>query len=107
MTQPALSLQAKPPPAGRQRYLSALAWAFAVSNLVRVLTYLPTMLAIQDSGQSDQHSLLTWIGCMAANATMAAWIHEQNGRRFDRAVAMNAANALMCGALALVILWYR
>lgn len=107
MTPPALALQAAPAPARRRLYLSLLAWAFACTNGVRVLTYLLNMWSIHDRGQSDQHSLLAWCGCMAANLTMAAWLHEQNGRRFSCAVGVNAVNGALCGVLALVILWYR
>lgn len=102
-----LPVAAPPLVAGRRRYLLLLGWAFAFTNLLRVLTYLPTMWAIHDTGHSDQHSLLTWVGCAAANLTMAAWLHEQNGGCIDRAVAVNLANTAMCGALALLILFYR
>lgn len=84
-----------------------LAWAFAFFNTVRVLTYVPTIWAIHESGQSNQHSLLTWLGWLGANLTMAAWLHERNGGRIDSAVVVNAANALMCAATTLVIVCYR
>ena len=38
---------------------------------------------------------------------MALWLHEQNGRRVNRAVAVNAFNAFMCGAIAASIAWLR
>ena len=91
----------------RRRYLTLLTWAFAFFNGMRVLTYLPTIWAIHDSGQSNQHSLLTWLGWMGANLTMAAWLHEQNGGHFDRAVAVNTANAVMCGVTTLLIVCCR
>ncbi len=102
-----LPLAAAPTGRARRRYLMALAWAFAFFSCARVLTYLPTIWAIHDSGQSNQYSLLTWLGWMGANLTMAAWLHEQNGGRFDWAVAVNAANTVMCGMTTLVIFCYR
>ena len=53
-------------------YLAALTWLFTLFNSVRVLAYLPTLLAIFTSGDSSQHSLLTWVTWVGANATMAA-----------------------------------
>ena len=58
--------------------------------------YLPTLLAIFTSGDSSQHSLLTWVTWVGANATMAAWLYEHNGRRLNRAIAVNSCNSLMC-----------
>lgn len=97
-------------PAGdhrRLRYVRALAVAFTVFNTLRVVAYVPTMLSIWHSGQSDQHSLLTWLNWMGANATMAAWLYEHNGRRFDRTVLINISNASMCAATVALIAWFR
>jgi hypothetical protein len=91
-----------PPPAGfsltmlRRHYLAALTWAFTLFSAVRVFTYLPTMWAIQNSGDSSQHSLWTWLTWTGANLTMAAWLYEHNGQRFNRAVGVNLGNAAMC-----------
>ena len=87
--------------------LPLLGGAFALFNGLRIVAYLPTLAAIQTSGQADQHSLFTWLTFLGANLTMALWLHEQNGRRINRAVAVNAFNALMCGAIAASIAWLR
>jgi hypothetical protein len=80
----------------RDRYLLALHWAFTVFNSIRVLAYLPTAWAIFSSGDSSQHSLLTWVTWFGANVTMAAWLYENNGQQANKAVAVNACNASMC-----------
>lgn len=95
------------PPSARKAYLAALTWAFTLFNSVRVLSYLPTLLAIHTSGDSSQHSLWTWLTWLGANVTMAAWLHEQNGQRADRAVIVNVSNACMCLATVAVIVAYR
>lgn len=87
--------------------MNLLAWSFAVFNSTRVLSYLPTIWAIHASGNSDQHSLLTWLCWLGSNLTMAAWLFEQNGRRVHRAIAVNLLNAMMCLASVGVIVWYR
>lgn len=102
-TAPLTALPAPPP----RRSLPWLSGAFALFNSLRIVAYLPTLAAIQASGQADQHSLFTWLTFLGANATMALWLHEQNGRRINRAVAVNAFNALMCGAIAASIAWLR
>lgn len=87
------SMSAEPGPSAL--YLTSLNWAFTLFNSTRLLTYLPTMWAIHASGDSSQHSLLTWLGWVGANTTMALWLYENNGRRIDKAVAMSFGNALM------------
>lgn len=91
----------------RQRYLLLLGWAFTLLNSVRVLTYLPTMWAIQASGDSAQHSVITWLTWAGANLTMAAWLYEQAGQRLNRAVMVNIGNAAMCLATTALIVWHR
>ncbi len=91
----------------RERYLVALTWAFTLFSSVRVLSYLPTLWVIWQAQDSSQHSLLTWCTWLGANLTMAAWLHEHNGRRFNRAVAVNLANASMCGATVALIAVFR
>ena len=88
-------------------YLDVLTFAFAVFNSARLLSYLPTLWAIQGSGNSSQHSLWTWCCWFGANLTMAAWVHEHNGRRCDRVVTLNAGNALMCAVTIMLIAFYR
>lgn len=89
------------------RYLLVLGWAFAGFNAIRVLAYLPTLWAIHTSADSSQHSLWTWLTWLGANATMAAWLYENNGRRINKAVLVNASNTCMCLAVTLVILLHR
>ena len=98
-----------PPPAlfSRALYLRVLTWAFTVFNSVRVVAYLPTILAIYASGDSSQHSLWTWITWAGANTTMAAWLYEQNGRCMNRAIAVNIGNAAMCLGTVVLIAAYR
>ena len=85
-------------------YLSVLTWSFALFNALRVLAYLPTIWAM---GDSQQHSWFTWLTWTGANATMAAWLYEQDARRLTRAVAVNACNALMCFATLVLIVALR
>jgi hypothetical protein len=87
--------------------LAMLSAAFALFNSLRIVAYLPTLATLHASGQADQHSLFTWLSFLGANVTMALWLHEQNGRRVNRAIAVNAFNALMCAAIAASIAWLR
>jgi hypothetical protein len=91
----------------RELYLRFLTWAFTLFNSIRVIAYAPTIWAIHASGDSSQHSLWTWIIWAGANATMAAWLYEHNGRRVNRAIAVNMGNAAMCVATVAVIVVYR
>src|SRR6185436_12845105 len=88
-------------------YLSVLTWSFTLFNSIRVLSYVPTMWAIHLSRDSSQHSLWTWLAWLGANATMAAWLYEHNGKQFDRAVTVNVGNAAMCLFTVLLIVAYR
>ena len=88
-------------------YLTVLTWLFTLLNSVRVLAYLPNLLAIVTSGDSSQHSLLTWVTWVGANATMAAWLYEHNGRQLNRAIAVSVCNSLMCLATSILIVAYR
>lgn len=91
----------------RSSYLSLLAWLFASFNAIRVAAYLPTAWALQQSGDSNQHSLWTWLGWFGANLTTAAWLYEEDGQRLGRVAVVSACNALMCLAISLLIIWYR
>jgi hypothetical protein len=93
--------------ATRSTYLKVLTWAFVSFNAVRVFAYLPTLWAIHLSGDSSQHSLWTWLTWVGANATMAAWLYENNDRAINRAVLVSAANATMCLAVTVVIAMHR
>ena len=91
----------------RELYLRLLTWAFTLFSSVRIVSYLPTLWALHASGDSSQHSLWTWLTWVGANATMAAWLYEQNGRRMNAAIAVNVGNASMCMATAALIIAYR
>jgi hypothetical protein len=84
-----------------------LTWAFSLLNSLRTLSYLPTIWAIQTSGDSSQHSLWTWCTWLGANLTMAAWLYEQNGQHVGRAVLVNLSNAAMCALTVAVIATHR
>ena len=100
---------ARSTPAERKRslYLNLLTWSFTLFNAIRVIAYLPTLLAIQAHADSSQHSLWTWLTWLGANGTMAAWLYEHNARRINKAVVVNIGNAAMCLATAVAIVIYR
>jgi hypothetical protein len=98
---------AQPAATPRQTYLTLLTWAFTLFNSVRVFSYLPTLWAIHASGDSSQHSLITWLTWLGANVTMALWLYEHNGQRCNRAVMVNISNAVMCLATSALIAWHR
>lgn len=95
------------PPKSRSLYLLLLTWTFTAFDSIRILGHLPTVLAIIESGNSSQHSMLTWITWLGANSTMAAWLYEHNGQRMSKAVAVNVGNTTMCLVTTLVIVYYR
>jgi hypothetical protein len=84
-----------------------LEWAFVGCNTLRVVAYLPTLLAIHEMGDSSQHSLWTWCTWFSANLTMALWLAQRGAGRVDFAVAVNCGNALMCAGGIALIVWYR
>lgn len=100
---------ARPQPCATPRmlYLRLLTWSFTLFSSVRMLAYLPTIWAIHATGDTSQHSLWTWVTWTGANLTMAAWLHEQNGQRVNRAVCINLGNATMCLTTTLLIVAYR
>ena len=100
-------IKAAAPITPRALYLTVLTWTFTAFNSIRVLGYLPTVLAIMASGDSSQHSVLTWITWLGANGTMAAWLYEQNSQRLSKAVMVNIGNTTMCLITTVVIIWYR
>ena len=65
------------------------------------------MWAIYASGDSSRHSLWTWCAWLGANATMAAWLYEQNGQRLCRAVVVSIGNAAMCAATVALVVAHR
>ena len=91
----------------RVHYRTVLGWAFALSSAVRVIAYLPTLWAIQSQADSSQHSLFTWVTWLGANATMAAWLCEENGGRWSKPALVSACNAGMCLLVIAAILAHR
>lgn len=98
---------AQPAASARKVYLALLTWAFTLFNSVRVFSYLPTLWAIHTSGDSGQHSLVTWLTWLGANVTMALWLYEHSGQSCNRAVMVNVGNAVMCLATSVLIAWHR
>lgn len=98
---------AAPPRAQPSLYLAVLGTAFALFGTLRIVSYLPTLMAIVASGDSSQHSLWTWGIWLGSNLTMAAWLYEQCGRRIDRAIGLSLCNAAMCAAAVVLIVFYR
>lgn len=88
-------------------YRAMLDHLFAGFNLARLLAYLPTIGAVLANGNSNQHSLWTWLTFLGSNATMAVWLWEHNGRSVNRAIVTSACNSLMCAAIVAAILWTR
>ena len=103
----ALAPRATPRRDARRLYLDVLTWSFTFFSSARILAYLPTMWAILSSGDATQHSLWTWLTWFGSNLTMAAWLHEQSGRRLGRAVLVNLCNAGMCATIVALIAYCR
>lgn len=89
------------------RYLLALTWTFTAFSFLRVLSYMPAMLAIWQQGDSSQHSVLTWLIWTGSNLTMCAWLFEQNGRRMNGASWVCLANTSMCSCTLVLVLAFR
>lgn len=102
-----------PGPAGRDGAVAAspyrrrLLVAFATFNVLRVVSYLPTLWAIHASGDSSQHSMWTWFIWCGSNLLTGLWLCECNGGRPDRAAAVLLVNAALCAASLLMVAWYR
>ncbi|MBK9246310.1 MAG: hypothetical protein IPM30_15990 [Burkholderiales bacterium] len=94
-------------PALPLRRVALLATAFALLDSLRIVAYPRTLVALHGSGSADQPSLFTRSTLLSANLTMALWLYEQNGCRTNRAISVNACNALMCGAIAASVGWLR
>lgn len=90
----------------RQLYLKTLTVVFALLNSCRILAYLPTLLAIHETGDSSQHSVWTWCIWCGANLTTAAWLYEKDGH-MSRVAAVSLSNAAMCAIAVAMILAYR
>lgn len=111
MTSNPKSTISRPPDAGSKGaptlYLRLLTWCFVFFSSTRLLTYLPTLWAIHHSGDSSQHSLLTWAAWVGSNSVMAAWLYEHNGQQMNRAIAVTTSNAVMCGLACVLIVYHR
>lgn len=88
-------------------YLRCLTWAFALCSSMRIVAYVPTIVAIYTSRDSTQHSLWTWCSFALSNLTMAGWLYEHNQQRLNRAILVNLCNSAMCLAIVLLIVWFR
>lgn len=88
-------------------YLQWLGLAFSVFSFLRVLSYMPAMLAIWQQRDSSQHSVLTWLIWTGSNLTMCAWLFEQNGRRMNGASWVCLANTGMCSCTLVLVLAFR
>ena len=86
------------PRASASRYVSVLGGAFALFGTLRLISYLPTLIAIANSGDSSQHSLWTWGIWFGSNLTMSLWLREQSGR-WTHASVLSAVNASMCASV--------
>ncbi|OZI31095.1 hypothetical protein CAL29_24480 [Bordetella genomosp. 10] len=63
---------------------------------IRVVTYVPTILALCESGNSSQYSIATWLLWIAANVTMTVSLWEQNDRKPNNLIVINLFNTMMC-----------
>lgn len=68
-------------------------------GVLRIDAYLPRLHLIRASGAAHQHSPLSWVTFLGADLTMAMWLPRGNSGRVDRAVLLNALNAVMCAAI--------
>ncbi len=89
-------------------YLTALAWAYVFWNSVRILTYLPTLRMLLKPGASAEHySVTTWASWVCSNGTLALYLFETSGHRFDSLVLLNTGNTIMCFLTCMLILRLR
>ena len=88
-------------------YLRLLGMAFTLFGTLRLVSYVPTLLAIHASGDSSQHSLWTWGIWLGSNFTMAVWLYEEDGRRMNRVIGLSLCNAAMCAIAVVLIVFYR
>lgn len=91
----------------RRQYRFTLNWVNNAFGSLRVFTYVPTILTLWASADSNQYNLLTWCTWVLANASLTASIYEQNGRKVDNFVIVNICNTFMCSATAAVIFYLR
>ena len=91
----------------RLKYRQALNWTTNIFGSLRVFTYVPTIMTLWASSDSNQYSILTWTAWVIANASLTASLYENNGRKIDNLVLVNFCNALMCLVTVIVILYLR
>jgi TctA family transporter len=78
-------------------YAATLMWAFTVSNALRVLTYLPTILKLLKPGVTGEcQSTLTWLLWTLSNATLTLQLLEVNQRQYNDVMLFSAINTAMC-----------
>lgn len=83
-------------------YVTVVAWAFVLTNALRVVTYLPMIRKLLRPGiTAECQSQLTWSLWAAANLSLSLHLFELNQREFNDAVLLTGANTLMC-----CICWY-
>jgi hypothetical protein len=83
-------------------YVTVVAWAFLLTNSLRVLTYLPMIRRLLRPGiAAECQSQITWLLWASANLSMTLHLFELNKRELNDAVALTGANTLMC-----CICWY-
>lgn len=107
MNATAAAAAADRPAAPSDLYLRCMRWVFLFFNSTRLFAYLPTIVTLWQQHGSNQHSLITWLVFAGANASMAAWLYEEHGRRLDRAIVVSIGNAVMCLTTALLIIALR
>lgn len=93
--------------AARHKYRLILRWMTNFFGSLRVFTYVPTIMTLWASADSNQYSLVTWGAWVVANASLTASIYEQNGRKLDNLVLVNGCNTFMCLVTAVVIVYLR
>lgn len=70
---------------------------FCISNLGRVLTYLPTIQKLRSPGcTGDGQSVWTWFTWIMANGMFALHLYVVSGYQVNDLVWLNLANLVMC-----------
>lgn len=78
-------------------YLQGLATAYAVSNSLRMLSYLPTILKLRRAEASaDSYSQVTWMIWIFSNLTFGLMLFESSGRVIDELVLVPIINFVFC-----------
>lgn len=104
---PRLPGTSPPAPERSAQRLRWVNWIFSACSTARVLAYLPNLVSIWQSGNSDQHAMSTWVILAASNAATAWYLQETNPGRRCRVVWVSLANTAQCLLTLAVIAWYR